>query len=259
LALAETLASHVASVIERARLLEEQSSISHFLQHSLLPRQLGQLPGVGVAARYVAADKMAEVGGDFYDVVDLDGRRLAFVIGDVEGHDMTAATIMGELRSAIRAYLLITRDPAEVLGMVDRYALTQSYERLTTTCLAVMDAVGHTMEIATAGHPPPFLGSEGTLAAPLRVRPGRPLGVGGGEYLLERVELPSAGQLVFFTDGLIDEGRTDADERQRALADVMLRNRSGDPEVLADAIVSGLTAPQPASDDLAVLVVQWSP
>jgi GAF domain-containing protein len=97
LALAETLASHVASVIEKARLLEEQSSISHFLEHSLLPSQLGQLPGVRVAARYVAADKMAEVGGDFYDVVDLDGRLIAFVIGDVEGHDMTAATIMGEL------------------------------------------------------------------------------------------------------------------------------------------------------------------
>jgi serine phosphatase RsbU (regulator of sigma subunit) len=154
--------------------------------------------------------------------------------------------------------LLITRDPAEVLAMVDRYALVQSYERLTTTCLAVMDSVEHTMEIATAGHPPPFLGYHGASAAPLRVHPGRPLGVGGGEHLLERVELPSSGQLVFLTDGLIDEGRTDADERLRALAGLMVRNSSDGPEVLADAIVIGLTAPQPASDDLAVLVVQWS-
>jgi PAS domain S-box-containing protein len=258
LALAETLASQVTSVIERARALEEQSTISHHLQHSLLPGRLGQMPGIDVAARYVAASKVAEVGGDFYDVVDLDGRRLALVIGDVEGHDMTAATVMGELRSALRAYLLITHDPAEVLGMVDRFALTQPHERLTTTCLAVIDSVEHTMSIATAGHPAPFVVFDGSRAVSLRVPAGRPLGVGGGQYVRERVDLPSSGQMVFFTDGLIDEGRSDAGARIATLTTLLERNGPRHPDVLADAILDALTASQPGIDDLAVLVVQWS-
>ena len=94
LSLAESLASQVASVIERARAYEEQSTISHLLQHSLLPGHLGELPGVRIAARYVAASAVAEVGGDFYDVVRLDGHRMALAIGDVQGHDMTAAMVM---------------------------------------------------------------------------------------------------------------------------------------------------------------------
>jgi serine phosphatase RsbU (regulator of sigma subunit) len=258
LSLAESLASQVASVIERARAYEQQSTISHLLQHSLLPGDLGELPGVHIAARYVAASAVAEVGGDFFDVVRIDGHRMALAIGDVQGHDMTAAMVMGELRSAIRAYLLITQDPAEVLRLVDHYAIEQSHARLATTCLAVLDIDAQTIDLASAGHPLPYLAHEGSPAAPLTVSPSRPLGVGGGSFFLERHVLPRAGSLVFFTDGLIDEGRTGADERIRALTSLLEQSHSQDPEAMADSILKQLTVSGMRDDDLAILVATWS-
>jgi serine/threonine-protein kinase RsbW len=258
LSLAESLASQVASVIERARAYEEQSTISHLLQHSLLPGDLGELPGVHIAARYVAASAVAEVGGDFYDVVRLDEHRIALAIGDVQGHDMTAAMVMGGLRSAIRAYLLITQDPAEVLRLVDHYAIEQSHARLATTCLAVLDSDAHTIDVATAGHPLPYLAYQGGVAAPLTVPPSRPLGVGGGEFFLERHVLPRAGTLVFFTDGLIDEGRSGAGGRIRTLTSLLEESPSQDPEAMADAILKELTVSGARDDDLAILVAMWS-
>jgi serine phosphatase RsbU (regulator of sigma subunit) len=255
--LAESLASQVASVIERARVFEEQSTISHLLQHSLLPDSLGELPGIRTAARYVAASEVAEVGGDFYDVVRLDGHRMALAIGDVQGHDMTAAMVMGGLRSAIRAYLLTTQDPAEVLRLVDDYAIAQSNDRLATTCLAVIDIDARTIDVASAGHPLPYIIHHGSPAAPLTVRPSRPLGVGGGEFISARHVLPPAGSMVFFTDGLIDEGRSGADGRLRTLGSLLEQSRSEDPEEVADSILRRLTVSGSSDDDLAILVVLW--
>jgi serine phosphatase RsbU (regulator of sigma subunit) len=219
---------------------------------------LGELPGVHIAARYVAASAVAEVGGDFYDVVRLDEHRIALAIGDVQGHDMTAAMVMGGLRSAIRAYLLITQDPAEVLRLVDHYAIEQSHARLATTCLAVLDSDAHTIDVATAGHPLPYLAYQGGVAAPLTVPPSRPLGVGGGEFFLERHVLPRAGTLVFFTDGLIDEGRSGAGGRIRTLTSLLEESPSQDPEAMADAILKELTVSGARDDDLAILVAMWS-
>ena len=258
LTLAESLASQVASVIERARAFEEQSTISHLLQHSLLPGYLGELPGIRTAARYVAASEVAEVGGDFYDVVRLDGHRMALAIGDVQGHDMTAAMVMGGLRSAMRAYLLVTQDPSEVLRLVDDYAIEESHARLATTCLAVIDIEERTIAVASAGHPLPYVACQGSPAAPLTVRPSRPLGVGGGQFYLEHHPLPAAGTLVFFTDGLIDEGRSGAEGRLRTLTSLLERNRSEDPEAVADSILGGLTVLDARDDDLALLVAMWS-
>jgi phosphoserine phosphatase RsbU/P len=166
--------------------------------------------------------------------------------------------VMGGLRSAMRAYLLITQDPAEVLSLVDRYAIEQSNARLATTCLAVVDIEAHAIEIATAGRPLPFLAHAGGAAAPLTVRPGRPLGVGGGDYFVARHALPRAGSLTFFTDGLIDEGRSGADGRLRTLTSLLEQDHSEDPDVVADSILKRLTVPGAQDDDLAILVAVWS-
>jgi two-component system, chemotaxis family, sensor kinase Cph1 len=165
---------------------------------------------------------------------------------------------MGGLRSAIRAYLLITQDPAEVLRLVDHYAIEQSNTRLATTCLAVMDVQGRTIDVATAGHPIPFLTPEGGSSAPLTVRPGRPLGVGGGDFFVARHTLPAVGSVVFFTDGLIDEGRGGSDGRIRTLTELLEQGRSEDPEALADEILKRLTVSGARDDDLALLVATWS-
>src|SRR3984885_5681787 len=259
LVLAESLASQVASVIERARKFDEQSNISHLLQASLLPDHLGHLPGVSVAARYVAGSQEAEVGGDFYDVVGLSESRLALVIGYVEGHDMTAATVMGELRSALRAYLLVTQDPGNVIALLDEFASQRPMHRLATTCRSILDTENRTIAIASAGHPVPFLASnDGKAAAPLRIDPGPPLGVGAGSYSVAKFELPAQGTLAFYTDGLIDEGRADAPARTNTLTSMMDNSRSLDSESLADFIVGALGPSAPRSDDLALLVVRWS-
>jgi PAS domain S-box-containing protein len=258
LVLAETLATQVASVIDRARKLDEQTRISHLLQASLLPDQLGQLPGVTVAARYAAGSHEAEVGGDFYDAIAMSGDRLALVIGDVEGHDMTAATVMGELRSAIRAYLLVTQDPGEVLVLLDRYTSQHSTQRLATTCLAILDTSSRTVELASAGHPFPLLTSQGKAATSLHTQPGPPLGVADGSYPVARFALPYQGTLAFFTDGLIDQGRADAQRRFDALVSIIEGDRSQSSELLADSVVRTLGPTHRGSDDLAVLIVQWS-
>jgi serine phosphatase RsbU (regulator of sigma subunit) len=210
-----------------------------------------------VAARYEAASRGAEVGGDFYDVVPLDEHRLTLIIGDVQGHDMTAATVRGELRSAIRADLSITQDPAGILGLLNEHALTQSWGRFATTSIAVIDGLEGTLEIASAGHPPPFLVGRGRPAEPLTLRPGILLGVSSAEYTVERLELPSPGALVFVTDGLIDEGRSDAQQRVHAFAQLVDRQWTGDPEGLADAMLAWAHA-DGAGDDRALLLAQWS-
>ena len=197
---AQALAGQVAAVIEQARVFDEQSTIARRLQNSLLPAGIGQVPGISVAARDVTSDRGAEVGGDFYDVVPLSDDEVALAIGDVEGHDMTAATVMGQLRSAMRAYLMLTHDPAAVLSLLDTYAAGQS-ARLATVVLAVLNTKSGRMQMAPAGHPPPILFDGRAPAAPLILRPGTPIGMGRGGYDVESLDLGSGVSLVFYTDG----------------------------------------------------------
>lgn len=140
---------------------------------------------------------------------------------------------------------------------MNRYALKQTDERLTTTCLAVMDPAKRTIDIATAGHPAPFAMYEDNPAHPLSIRPGQPFGAWDSEYVLEHFVLPAVGTFVFFTDGLIDEGRPDAPSRIRALTELMEHHLSDDPESLAEDILTVMARTGPLHDDLAVLVVQW--
>ena len=256
LSLAEDLADQVASVIQRARAFDEQSSIAHLLQNSLLPSGLDQIPGIDAAARYVPSSQVAEVGGDFYDVVALPGNRVALVIGDVEGHDMTAATVMGQLRSAARAYLLLTHDPGRVLARLDRYALEQPIQRLATACLAILDTGTGAMVVASAGHPPPFVVSGRSPAAAVPVRPGPPLGVGGGRYPVKRFKLPPFATIALYTDGLVEEGRAGIEQRIEQLTQTLDAHSSLDSGAIADTILAPET--NPVVDDVAVLVVKWT-
>ena len=182
LSLAEELAGQVAAVVQRARLLDEQSTIARHLQASLLPTDLHGIGGLSVSARYLPSTLGTQVGGDFYDVVPIDDDRVALVIGDVEGHDMAAATIMGQLRSALRAYLLLDQDPGQVLALLDRYLGRQPQERLATALVAVLDLTSGKLALASAGHPGPYLSGPDGSALLFAPSPGPPLGVGGGRH-----------------------------------------------------------------------------
>ena len=170
LILAEELASQVATVISRARQLDEQSMIARHLQRSLLPQSIDQNPHLHVAVRYVTGDGGAQVGGDFYDVIPISRRKVALVIGDVEGHDMTAATFMGQLRSALRSYLMLNSDPGIVLSLLAEYALKSESQRLATAVLCVLNSATGDLELASAGHPPPLMvnGHHGPRSRPNR-------------------------------------------------------------------------------------------
>jgi PAS domain S-box-containing protein len=255
--LSEDLADQVASVIQRARAFDEQSHIAHLLQNSLLPSGLDQIAGIDTAARYVPSSRVAEVGGDFYDVVALADDRVALVIGDVEGHDMSAATVMGNLRSAMRAYLLLTRDPGRVLALLDGYTLAQPTQRLATACLAILDTRTGAVVIASAGHPPPFVVSGPGSATAVAVKPGPPLGVGGGRYPNMRFDLPVTASLALYTDGLIEDGRPGNEHRIERFTTTLNDHSTVDCHTMADAI---LDTPEDdrVVDDVALLVVKWT-
>ena len=216
--LAEDLAAQVATVIRRARAFDEQTTIARHLQSSLLPQSVDQNPRITVAVRYVTGDRGTQVGGDFYDVIPLPKGHVALVIGDVEGHDMTAATVMGQLRSALRAYLMLNRDPGVVLSLLNEFALKSESPRLATATLAVLNSESGEIELASAGHPAPLMSVGQTQATSVPLTTGPPLGVHRYTYPVVTSTLQPGARLVFYTDGLIDVGRPGAEQKLAQLA-----------------------------------------
>jgi PAS domain S-box-containing protein len=257
LVLAEELAAQVATVINRARVFDEQSTIARLLQSSLLPQSIDRCPDIAVAVRYVPGARGTQVGGDFYDVVPLANDEIALVIGDVEGHDMTAATVMGQLRSALRAYLMLNRDPGVVLSLLNEFSIRSESKRLATAAVAVLNSKSGELLLSSAGHPTPLAADErGGAAAGVLLETGPPLGVHRHTYVPTRTVLQSGSRLVFYTDGLIDVGRPGADEQFSRLA-----RSVGSPllgcDDLADAILADHIDAEGSPDDIALLVVEW--
>jgi len=256
LVLAEELAAQVATVINRARMFDEQSTIARHLQSSLLPQSIDRSPDIAVAVRYVAGARGTQVGGDFYDVIPLANDEIALVIGDVEGHDMTAATVMGQLRSALRAYLMLDRDPGTVLSLLNEFSIRSESKRLATAAVAVLNTKSGEFLLASAGHPTPLAADDRVDAAAVRLKTGPPLGVHRHTYTATRTILQRGTRLVFYTDGLIDVGRPGAEEHFSRLARSM-----GSPSLgcddLADAILADQIDSEGSNDDIALLVVEW--
>ncbi len=256
LVLAEELAAQVAAVVSRAREFDEQSTIARHLQSSLLPQSVDH-PDITVAVRYVTGDRGAQVGGDFYDVIPLPHNLVALAIGDVEGHDMTAATVMGQLRSALRAYLMLNRDPGVILSMLNEFALKSELYRLATATLAVLNTKDGEIQLASAGHPAPLIADGSAKAAPLRLITGPLLGVHRHTYQVVESTLTPGARLVFYTDGLVDIGRTGADRQLSQLVRSVEGHRSAQCGDLADAILHEQVEQERSYDDIALLVVEW--
>jgi PAS domain S-box-containing protein len=257
LVLAEELAAQVATVINRARAFDEQSTIARHLQSSLLPQSIDRCPDIAVAVRYVPGGRGTQVGGDFYDVVPLTDDEIALVIGDVEGHDMTAATVMGQLRSALRAYLMLNRDPGVVLSLLNEFSIRSESKRLATAAVAVLNSKSGELLLSSAGHPTPLVADDrGDAATAVSLKTGPPLGVHRHTYVATRTILQSGTRLVFYTDGLIDVGRPEAEEHLSQLARSM-RSPSLGCDDLADAILSDQIDAEGSPDDIALLVVEW--
>jgi serine phosphatase RsbU (regulator of sigma subunit)/anti-sigma regulatory factor (Ser/Thr protein kinase) len=252
--LLQLVADRVALSIERSR-LAVQGQIAETLQRSLLPRSLPRLPGLSMAAWYIPAAHETAVGGDWYDVIELGHRRLGLTIGDVAGHGMAAATYMGQLRSAVRAFALDDGSPAELLARLSRFA-DQEHSRMATVIYATLNLDTWVVDFARAGHPYPLLIRPGAAPTFLTKTGGPPLGAGVVfDYEEERITLGPAETLLFYTDGLIERRGRALSDGEAALAGAA-KEAPDEPELMCRTIIQQLTDGIEIPDDIAVLAVR---
>lgn len=258
LSLAEEVCSRAALCVDNARRYTREHTTALALQRSLLPHDLPEYLAVETAHRYVPAAAHAGAGGDWYDVLPLSGARVGLVVGDVIGHDLHAAAIMGRLRTAVHTLAALDLDPDEVLTQLDDLVLRliqEDSDFLGATCLyAVYDPVSRLCTFARAGHPPPALVEPDGVVEFLHDIPSNlPLGVGGLPFETIERQLPEGTVLALYTDGLVEDLGRDIDKGLDRLADV-LAGSDGSLEQLCQATVA-LTA-EPRADDVALLLAR---
>ncbi|MCX4473861.1 SpoIIE family protein phosphatase [Micromonospora sp. NBC_01655] len=249
------LARLIGVRLENAQLYEAEHRIVTTLQHSLLPRTLPRLPGAVVASRYLPGSADVEVGGDWYDVVELDDHELVLVIGDVVGKGVRAAAAMGQLRNALRAYVLEGYDPGESLTRLNRLVgSTEQPSFATVVCLWFSSRTGR-LRYASAGHPSPLL-IRGDAVGFLHDRAlGPPVGaIPAASYRTLEDELAPGSRLLLYTDGLIEDRQLGIDAALGQLRADATRH-AGHVADLVDAVVERV-ASRPRRDDVAVLALE---
>lgn len=253
-AMAEQLAHQVAGLIDNARRFDTAAHTSRVLQASLLPRQLPQVPGLSIHSRYLAGARALEVGGDFYDVYRLPTGQVAFAIGDVAGHDRSAAALMGHVRTATRALAGHTGCPAALVDAVRGTWSVLEFDRIATAIVGAVDPGTGAVALASAGHYPPLLVDGGPTATYLPLRPGPPFGVPAGPAVQWEGTLAAGQLLLLYTDGAVDERGTGIEASMAALA-VAAAVPSPDPATVCDRVVARLTADR--VDDAALLALRF--
>jgi serine phosphatase RsbU (regulator of sigma subunit) len=252
------LATSASVALDMAWQLEREHEAAVTLQESLLPVHLPEIDGLAVACRYLPATR-SDVGGDWYDVFSLENGDVVLVVGDVTGHDLRAAALMGQLRLAIQAYALDGHTPTEVLDRVDRLLQRLDGERLATLVYAVLEKEGPNrlrLRIANAGHPPPLLVDPNGLARFVTGGLSVPLGVDDRSvrHREASVRLEPGSQLLLYSDGLI-EGRSLLIEDAFDCLLAVASKTAGTPDQLCDRVLS--TTPGSRSDDICLLAVSF--
>ena len=258
--LLEELARRTATALENARRFEFQREAAQTLQHSLLPARLPDLPAVGFAARYLPGKGGADVGGDWYDVVAVPYGGIGLVMGDVVGRGISAASLMGQIRNALRAYAFEESDPAVVLGRLNAlFTGWSAIDQMATLLYAVFDIETGQLRIASAGHPPPVIRkSDGSSALLEHVR-GTPLGATtGASYVTHTVELDADDVLLLYTDGLVEDRSTPLDTGIAALR-TAVSGRVGDLDQFCARLVDLTLAGRSVDDDVALLAMRYAP
>jgi serine phosphatase RsbU (regulator of sigma subunit) len=240
----------------RARLYEHEHRLVESLQRSLLLDRMPEIPGVALAARYVAGDSIARVGGDWYDAIPLDGGRLGLAIGDVAGHGIDSAALMSELRSALRAYALEHPSPALAVQRLDELLLRLEPNGMATLAYLVYDPSACTLTFAAAGHPYPLLSCPDGSVTYLDQGRSLPLGTGLLEHRPQGdAHVPPGSLLVLYTDGLIERRGRSLDAGFAELAE-SLRSGGVEPEAACERILADLLEADPPLDDVALLVMR---
>jgi len=248
-----TLAEALAT--ENARLYAHQRTISHDLQHSLLPDRLPHVQGVEVAARYVPGTEGLDIGGDWYDAIDLGDGRLMMVVGDVSGRGLRAASIMASLRFSTRAFVSEGREPEVILNALSRLIDVGRDEHFATVLCASLHTGNGQVSMAKAGHPNPLI-VDRSGAAFLEVVTGPPLGIGYQAYESTTVTVPDGATLIAFTDGLFERRDEPIDEGLERLRLAASRPAQS-LEHLLNVLIDTQIGPN-AFDDAAVVGVRWT-
>jgi GAF domain-containing protein/anti-sigma regulatory factor (Ser/Thr protein kinase) len=259
-ALLELAAERLAVAIDHSRLYAREHAVAETLQQSLLPEQLPDVPGVELASRYVPGAPDTEVGGDWYDVIPLPGGRVGLAMGDVVSRGIRAASVMGQLRNAMRAYALDGRPPASVLERL--HDLLRSLERreMATLAYMVLDPVTLSYTLASAGHPPPLvLGADGVVDLVEEGR-GPPLGaVSEAIYQETSGELEPGATVLLYTDGLVERRDMWIDQGIEQLTVEAAGAAGAPPEELLSRLLGTLVPEGGGQDDVAALAVRLTP
>lgn len=255
----ETVARRRDAALE---LYEVEHHVAESMQRALLPR-LPELPGLELAARYLASGAGQQVGGDWFDAFPVAGGGCGIVVGDVIGHDVTAASAMAQIRALLRGFAVDTRSPAEVLTRLDRVVDELHLTQLVTVFYGVLDAPAtdgsRVLHYSNAGHVPPVLrlpdGTVEALAGGASVVMGAPV---SAEYAESEAQLPQGSTLALFTDGLVEVPGGSLTDGLGRVADTVARMGEHATEALCDDLLADVSL-RALRDDVALLVVRLAP
>ena len=249
------LAQLAAVAIENARRFEQEHRIAQVLQRSLLPQTLPRIAGLELAAHYEAGGGGTQVGGDWYDVFTVPEGRVALVLGDVAGHGARAAAVMGQLRTALRAYALRGAPPADVIAQLDAFLQDTDSGDLATVVIVLLDVGTGALEVVRAGHLPPLVAPPGEPGAYVESDPDPPLGVvAAARYSTVRTTLEPGAILVLYSDGLVETRSESLEDGLSRLAGA-LTGDVADLNATCAAIVADV-AQQDREDDVTILLAR---
>ena len=252
----EDLARRAAVAVDNSRLYSREHRAAVTLQKSLLPRQLPEVPGVQFAARYLPATSELDVGGDWYDAIPLADGSVGVAIGDVVGHGIEAAAVMGQFRNALRAYVLDGRGPDAAVERLNRLTRTFDQNDMATLAYAVIDTAGSSIRYVRAGHPPPLVRRADGEVSQLNGKGALPVGVAPNvRYPSSTLKLAPGSTLFLYTDGLVERRGKSLDEGIAQL-EAVLSSAPDSLEALCDHVLQALVPEAERDDDIALLAVR---
>ncbi|MGW3094712.1 SpoIIE family protein phosphatase [Streptomyces sp. NPDC001102] len=256
------LAARAGLVLDNARMYTYQESVAETLQDSMLPHIPPRMPGCDIATRYLPGTLLGRVGGDWFDSVKLPGARTALVVGDVMGHGLNSAAMMGQLRTAVQTMAALDLPPAQLLRNLDDLAQRLGDTYLATCLYAVYDPIASELHLANAGHIPPVLvRAEDGRSELLDLPTGAPIGVGGVPFEAVRVRVEPGDRIVMCTDGLVEVRGEDIGVGLAALSE-SAAHPAASMDDACDAIIRALAATFSAAgrggrkDDVALLMAR---
>ncbi|GGV00282.1 hypothetical protein GCM10010495_08850 [Kitasatospora herbaricolor] len=249
------LAARAALSLDNARLHRAESRVATTLQRSMIPTRPPRIPGVQIAHRYLPGDPRAEVGGDWFDAIQLPGSRVALVVGDVMGHGLHSAAAMGRFRTAMQTLAALDLPPGQLLRHLDNLAHKLGDDHLATCLYAVYDPINRTCELASAGHVPPVLVHPDGTGELLEIPAGAPIGVGGVPFVAKKIDVSDGSMLVLCTDGLVEVRGSDIGAGLAALCGNLIDPKQT-PEQACDVVLERLHSDD-RKDDVALLVARF--